>query len=209
MNQQRVAADAAEAGRLAIEAGLDVEMPNPFGYGDVLAAEVERGAVDVRHVDRCVRRVLRAKFEVGLFEHPYPTERIDIAAVAREGSDLSQELARRSIVLAKNSGLLPLSPGGLDVAVIGPHADAPSLQFPTYTYASWREANEAIIQGELGTMNGAEDMVTAWYEAISDGQDAHSLVQDRYGARSLVAELGEHARSDPDRTGLRPHPGPG
>ena len=195
VNQQRVASDAAQAGRLAIEAGLDVEFPNPFGYGDVLAAEVERGAVDVRHIDRCVRRVLRAKFEVGLFEHPYPTERIDIAAVAREGSDLSQELARRSIVLAKNSGLLPLSPGVLDVAVVGPHADAPSLQFPTYTYASWREANEAIIQGELGTMNGAEDTVTAWYETISDGQDAHSLVQDRYGARSLVAELGEHARS--------------
>ena len=171
-----------------------MEMPNPYGYGDVLAAEVERGAVDIRHVDRCVWRVLRAKFEVGLFEHPYPTERIDLAAVAREGSELSQELARRSIVLAKNSGILPLSPGGLHVAVVGPHADAPSLQFPTYTYASWREANEAIIQGELGTMNGAEDTVTAWYEAISDGQDAHSLVQDRYGARSLVAELGEHAR---------------
>ena len=67
----------------------------------------------MRHIDRCVRRVLRAKFEVGLFEYPYPTERIDIAAVAREGSDLSQELARRSIVLAKNSGLLPLSPGAL------------------------------------------------------------------------------------------------
>ena len=156
---------------------------------------MERGAVDVRHIDRCVRRVLRAKFEVGLFEHPYPTERIDVTVVAREGSDLSQELARRSIVLAKNSGLLPLSPGGLDVAVVGPHADAPSLQFPTYTYASWREANEAIIQGELGTMNGAEDTVTAWYETISDGQDAPSLVQDRYGARSLVAELGEHVRS--------------
>src|SRR5215207_3799615 len=195
VNQQQVATDAAEAGRLAIAAGLDVEMPNPFGYGDVLVSEVERGAVDVHQIDRCVRRVLRAKFEVGLFEHPYPTERIDVAAVAREGSDLSQELARRSIVLAKNSGILPLSPGALDVALIGPHADAPSLQFPTYTYASWREANEAIIQGELGTMNGAEDTVTAWYETISDGQDAHSLVQDRYGARSLLAELGEHARS--------------
>ena len=104
-------------------------------------------------------------------------------------------------MLAKNSGILPLSPDGLDVALIGPHADAPSLQFPTYTYASWREANEAIIQGELGTMNGAEDVVTAWYEAISDGQDAHSLVQDRYGARSLVAEFGEYARK------LRTEPG--
>jgi len=203
VNQQRAASDAAQAGRLAVEAGLDVEMPNPFGYGDVLAAEVERGAVDVRHVDRCVWRVLRAKFEVGLFEHPFPTERIDVAAVAREGSDLSDELARRSIVLGQNSGLLPLKPHGLDVAVLGPHADAPSLQFPTYTYASWREANEAILQGELGTMNGAEDTVAAWYEAISDGQDAHTLVRDRYGARSLVDEVAEHAlsvRSEPGCT---------
>ena len=189
VERQRVATDAGHAGRLAIEAGLDVEMPNPYGYGDVLAAEVDRGAVDVRHVDRCVWRVLRAKFEVGLFEHPYPTEQIDIRAAAQEGSELSQELARRSIVLAQNDGILPLSPDGLDIAVIGPHADAPSLQFPTYTYASWREANEAIVRGELGTMNGADDVVTAWYEAISNGQDGHSLVQDRYGARSLVAEV--------------------
>ena len=58
-------------------------------------------------------------------------------------------------------------------------------------------------------MNGAEDTVTAWYEAISDGQDAHSLVQDRYGARSLVAEIGEHARSIRTRTGLRSDPGAG
>jgi beta-glucosidase-like glycosyl hydrolase len=195
VGRQRVAADAGQAGRLAVEAGLDVEMPNPYGYGDVLAAEVERGAVDVRHVDRCVWRVLRAKFEVGLFEHPYPTNRIDIAAVAQEGSDLSQELARRSIVLGANDGILPLAPNILDVAVVGPHADAPSLQFPTYTYASWREANDAIARGELGTMNGADDVVTAWYEAIAKGQDGATLVQDRYGARGLATEIQRYARS--------------
>ena len=193
--RQRVAADAAEAGRLAIAAGLDVELPNPYAYGDVLAAEVERGAVDVRHVDRCVWRVLRAKFEVGLFEHPYPTERIDITAAAQEGSDLSWELARRSIVLAKNDGILPLTRAELNVAVIGPHADAPSLQFPTYTYASWREANDAVMRGELGTMNGADDVVTSWYDAISDGLDGHALVQDRYGARALAAEVQKHTRT--------------
>jgi beta-glucosidase len=195
VDRQRVAADAAAAGRLAIAAGLDVELPNPYGYGDVLAAEVERGAVEMRHVDLCVWRVLRAKFEVGLFENPYPTERIDVAAVAKEGGDLSLELARRSIVLGKNDGILPLAPGSLDIAVIGPHADAPSLQFPTYTYASWREANEAVMRGELGTMNGAEDTVTSWYEALFTRQDGHSLVQERYGARSLAAEIGGRARS--------------
>jgi beta-glucosidase len=195
VGRQRVAADARQAGRLAVEAGLDVEMPNPYAYGDVLAAEVARGAVDVRYVDRCVWRVLRAKFEVGLFEHPYPTERIDVAAVAEEGSDLSQELARRSIVLGKNDGILPLTPNGLDIAVIGPHADAPSLQFPTYTYASWREANDAVMRGELGTMNGADDVVATWYRTLFTAQDVHSLVKERYGARSLAVEIGEQARS--------------
>jgi hypothetical protein len=112
-----------------------------------------------------------------------------------EGSELSQELARRSIVLGQNDGILPLRPGGLDVAVIGPHADAPSLQFPTYTYASWREANEAVMRGELGTMNGADDIVAAWYGALFTPQDGHSLVRERYSARSLAQEIGEHARS--------------
>lgn len=188
VGRQRVAADAAAAGRLAVQAGLDVEMPNPWGYGDVLAAEVARGAVDIRDVDRCVHRVLRAKFEAGLFEHPYPAQRIDVAAAAREGSDLSQDLARRSIVLAKNDGLLPLSPG-LNVAVIGPHADAPSLQFPTYTYASWQEANEAVMSGELGTMNGAEDVVKDWYETLFTSFDKRAL------APSLAAAIGSYARS--------------
>ncbi|OHV31071.1 beta-glucosidase [Parafrankia soli] len=189
VDRQRITKDAAEAGRLAIRAGLDVEMPNPYGYGDVLAAEVERGVVDVRHVDDCVRRVLRAKFEVGLFEHPYPVESIDVAAAAREGADLSLELARRSIVLGQNNGILPLTPGGLDIAVIGPHADAPTFQFPTYTYVSWREANEAVMRGELGTMNGAEETVSAWYSALFGAWDGDSV------APSLAAEIGDHART--------------
>ena len=51
-------------------------------------------------------------------------ERIDVRAVAEEGRDLARELARRSVVLACNTGILPLASGDLEVAVIGPHADA-------------------------------------------------------------------------------------
>jgi beta-glucosidase len=193
VDRQRVTADPAGAAKLAIEAGLDVELPIPFAYGDVLAAEVERGAIDARHVDTCVSRVLRAKFEVGLFEHPYPTELIDVSAAAVEGSDLSEEMARRSVVLARNDGLLPFTPDELTVAVIGPHADAPSLQFPTYTYASWREANDAVMRGELGTMNGAEEVVSAWYKTLFSQQDGHRLVRERYGARSVADAVGDYA----------------
>ena len=203
VHRQRVATNAAEAGRLGISAGLDVELPKPYGYGDVLAAEVERGAVDIRQVDRSVWRVLRAKFELGLFEHPYPTERIDVAAAAGEGRQLSLELARRSVVLVKNDGILPLETGALRVAVIGPHADAPSLQFPTYTYLAWRQANEAIRRGELGTMLGADDDAGAWYNALFAPTDGHTLVRERHGARSLAEEVGGHApdvRAEPGCT---------
>lgn len=194
VDRQRVAEDAGEAACLAIRAGLDVEMPKPYAYGPVLAAEVAAGRAAVDDVDTSVLRVLRAKFELGLFENPYPAERIDVAAVAAEGTELSRELARRSVVLAKNDGLLPLPSGELKVAVIGPHADAAKLQFATYTYASWREATDAVTRGELGNMLGAEDVTTTWYKAMFEPVDPETLVHERFGARSLAEEIADHAQ---------------
>src|SRR5262249_42637525 len=76
VERQRAASTAGEATRLGIRAGLDVELPRPSAYGSTLAAEVEAGNIDLEDVDECVRRVLRAKFELGLFEHPYPAQHI-------------------------------------------------------------------------------------------------------------------------------------
>jgi beta-glucosidase-like glycosyl hydrolase len=195
VTRQRAAAGPAEAARLAIAAGLDVELPKAFAYGSVLAAEVERGNVDERDVDTSARRVLQAKFELGLFENPYPAEHIDVAAVAVEGKALSEQLARRSVVLAKNDGILPLSRGPLTVAVIGPHADAATLQFPTYTYPAWRQAVDAMSRGELGNMLGAEEIVRSWYDAPLSPVEIETFVRNHYGARTLSAEIAEFAGS--------------
>jgi beta-glucosidase-like glycosyl hydrolase len=193
VHRQEVARNAAEAARLALRAGLDVELPTPFAYGDVLAEEIRSGRVSPAELDLSVWRVLRAKFEVGLFEHPYPTERIDLAAAASEGTELSRELARRSIVLAANDGILPLEPGTLRVAVIGPHADAAALHFATYTYASWRQAADAQRAGAQGTMVGAEDPVLEWFGAVGPMMEPERLVHERHGARSLAEAVGEYA----------------
>ncbi|MDX3798261.1 glycoside hydrolase family 3 N-terminal domain-containing protein [Streptomyces sp. AK04-3B] len=192
VDRQRVADTAAEAACLAIAAGLDVEMPKPYGYGHVLAEEVRQGNADIADVDMSVWRVLRAKFELGLFESPYPAEHIDVAAVAAEGTELSQELARRSVVLAKNDGVLPLA-RGLRAAVIGPHADAAKLQFATYTYPSWREATDAVLDGQLGNMLGTDDVTTPWYRALVTPVDPERLVHERFGARSIVEEITDYA----------------
>lgn len=189
VTRQGVARDLGEAARLALEAGLDVEFPQPAAYGDRLLAEVEAGRLDVGVVDTSVRRVLEAKFRVGLFEQPYPREIIDLPAIAREGDELSLELARRGVVLLENDGVLPLAPAGARIAVVGPHADAPELQFAAYSYPSWRQAVDAIHFGGDTTMVGVDARADAWHQALLPQGEGSQLARERYATLSLADAL--------------------
>ena len=193
VTRQRAASGPAETARLAIQAGLDVELPVGYVYGAELATEVERGRVDIGDVNASVRRVLRAKFELGLFENPYPQERIDISSAAAEGRELSQELARRSVVLAKNDGTLPLRRDSLTVAVVGPHAQTAKYQFPTYTYPAWRDTVNAIHLGGDATMVGTGEAQGSWLKELLPSTDIEAMVRARYGTRPLAEEIGEFA----------------
>lgn len=195
VDRQRSAHDPAEAGRFAINAGLDVENPVQYGYGDVLAGEVKAGRVDEALVDVSVRRVLKAKFDLGLFENPYPAERIDVRTIADEGRDLSQELARRSVTLLRNEDLLPLPANSLDIAVIGPHADAVGLQFPTYTYPAFREMTTFMSGGGLGNMVGVDSGMAGWNSALFPPIANETFVRAGYGAVSLEDAVRPYARS--------------
>ena len=117
-------ADSAEAARRALAAGVDIELPDVQAYG-TLVAQVRQGQIAEAAVDTMVRRLLRAKFELGLFENAF----VDEGAADRiSGADSSRKLAldaaRQAIILLKNDqGLLPLVAERLSrVAVIGPHA---------------------------------------------------------------------------------------
>ena len=115
---------------------MDVELPAVYGYGPVLAKAVADGKVPESLLDESVRRVLRDKFALGLFDDPYVREDpVEIRAVASEGDELSRRLAAESVTLLKNErDLLPLSRDIAKVAVIGPHADGVEVGFPAYTY---------------------------------------------------------------------------
>lgn len=188
VERQKVAADAAEAGRLALAAGLDVELPTEFAFGSVLAEQVRTGAVRGEDVDVAVERVLRAKFDLGLFENPYPREHIDLDATNRRGDDLSRELARRAVVLLSNDGLLPLT-ADTAVAVVGPHATAAAYQFPTYTYPAYRAMVTRMSQGELGNAVGVDTANAAWHQALFPPEDVEELVRRRHGATALADDL--------------------
>jgi beta-glucosidase len=122
----RLAADKAGAAALALSAGIDIEMcAGTSGVYETLVESVRAGRVPEALVDRAVRRVLRVKFQAGLFENPYadPDQ-----AEARMGCARHRQLARtaaqQGLVLLRNQeNLLPLKPGLRTIAVIGPNAD--------------------------------------------------------------------------------------
>jgi beta-glucosidase len=125
-----VALDAATAARKALLAGVDMDMAGGT-YLNHLAAEVRAGRVKESSVDEAVRRVLRVKFAMGLFERPYAEERIDVDSLAGDDLELARVAAEESFVLLKNGGatcppILPLSASARTIALIGPLADAPA-----------------------------------------------------------------------------------
>lgn len=121
------AKDNAEAGELAVKAGVDMDMQGSV-YFDYLAAQVNQGLVSVQQVDKAVRRVLEMKYRLGLFEDPYRysnAEREKQEVYKAENLAAAQAVARKSMVLLKNKNqLLPLSKTDLTLAVIGPLADS-------------------------------------------------------------------------------------
>ncbi len=125
-----VAGSRAEAGKLALAAGVDMDMTSGI-YLDDLPALVRSGRIPVASVDRAVRRILRAKATLGLFDDPYhgaSVEREAAVLLAAEHRALAHRVAREAIVLLKNDGdLLPLAESAArhTIAVIGPLADDP------------------------------------------------------------------------------------
>jgi beta-glucosidase len=141
MSYHQVAASKAEAAQLALEAGIDVELPAPNCYGEPLREALAVGSVNTALVDRSVARLLRMKFALGLFENPY----VDADAAPAvfdtpEQRRLALRLAQKSIILLKNeTELLPLSRSLRRLAVIGPSSDSIRLLQGDYHYPTHLE----------------------------------------------------------------------
>lgn len=111
-----------EASATALEAGVDMDMMS-FGYDTYLEELVQEGTLPLAVVDEAVRRVLRVKFRLGLFENPYTPESPEESRfLLPEALETASALAAESMVLLKNDGILPLAAPG-KIAVVGPLAD--------------------------------------------------------------------------------------
>ncbi len=117
----------AQAGEQAINAGVDMDMQGAV-YMENLANSVAEGRVDTATIDRAVRRILEAKYRLGLFEDPYryaDAEREKATLYKPEFLEAARDVARRSMVLLRNEGdVLPLAAAAKKIAVIGPLGDS-------------------------------------------------------------------------------------
>ena len=177
-NYHNMAASPAEAARIALEAGLDIELPAIDAYKH-LEAEVEAGRLSESVIDISVLRVLEQKFALGLFERPYADEgKVDMAYGRATDNLLSRMAAEQSIVLLKNDGVLPFSKEIKRIAVVGPAADSARLLQGDYHYPAHHEilygAMPENAGGQPGANAGADSLAPMMSEAVSDSLNIKS-----------------------------------
>ncbi len=124
----RVAGNQKEAVQQAVSAGVDVHMSGD-GFVEPLVQLVTEGAIPIERIDRAVRKLLEAKFRLGLFENRYLDEKaVDHTLASKEHRQVALQLARESIVLLKNKGgILPLNKKTGSIFITGPNANNSSI----------------------------------------------------------------------------------
>src|SRR6185369_3062764 len=151
----RIAPNEKEATRQAIMAGIDMSMvPLDYSFADHLTALVKEGSVPQSRIDEAVRRILRVKFELGLFDKPMPDASLKAKFGLPEYREVSLEAARESITLLKNSNnVLPLAKT-TKVLVTGPTSDSLISLNNGWTYV-WQGSEESLYPKDRHTIRKA------------------------------------------------------
>lgn len=172
-----VAADTLEASKISLEAGVDMDMQAGF-FQTSLQRLVANGQVDVNLIDTAVKRILKIKFELGLFDDPFRycnPEREANEIMSTENLEAAKDMARKSVVLLKNENqLLPLDNNIKTIAVIGPLGD------------------------------GRRELIGSW-SAAGDWTKAVTLVeglQQRFPSSTILYEKGCDIQSE-DKSGFQ------
>ena len=202
-----IAASPEDAARLALKAGVDIDLPSPGAYA-TLTQQVRDGRVPLSSIDAAVRRLLTLKFRAGLFEHPFADP--EQAAAVTDTPDaraLALKAAQRAIVLLKNDGTLPLQlPEGKTpvIAVIGPNAAVARLG----GYSSQPPIAVSILDGIRAKVGARAKVVFAqgvkitanddwWADEVqlADPKENHRLIDEAVaaarGADQIVLAIGD------------------
>ncbi|MGH9328603.1 MAG: glycoside hydrolase family 3 C-terminal domain-containing protein [Terriglobia bacterium] len=194
-----------EAGALALWAGVDVNETYSEAYMGPLVENVEEGRVPVSLVDRAVRRVLRVKFRLGLFQHPYvDPDRAVTVVHSKAHQELALRAAREGIVLLKDEHhLLPLKKNLRSIAVIGPDADNWVNQLGDYSPSVVPQHIMTVLQGVKEEASPNVKVVYAeGCEVLgNDRSGFRKAVKAAKGADVAIVVVGEQfsSQSPPER----------
>lgn len=194
---QKVGESVTEAGLMCMEAGMDVEMQNCVGFNEELKEWFRSGRANMEILDRAVRRILEAKFRMGIFEHPYALENeaLQEAFYRKEDEGILLRAALESLILLKNNGVLPFNPNGRKIAVVGCHAQNARCFFGGYTHISMMEAVHAVANSiagmKAGSVEGREMITVPGTQIQSDETEAFDgvLRQLKPDCPNLLEEL--------------------
>ena len=207
-----VANDGATAARKAILAGVDMDMESN-SYHENLAQLVRTGQVPEANVDEAVRRALRVKFALGLFQHPYADQQHEVAAMLQpESVTLARTTAERSFVLLKNSAVpdgtsvLPLSARAQTIALIGPLADDATNMLGSWA-AVGKDSDVVTLRAALTQRLGADHVryaKGAEIEGVTDTGFSEAVAAARQSDVVIMA-LGEDANKMTGEAASRAH----
>ena len=195
--RDRVAATPKDAVRIAVLAGVDMSMvPYDFSFAELLLQCVKEGSVPMSRIDDAVRRILRVKMQVGLFDRPRPDPAMKAEFDKPEFHEANLAAAREALVLLKNEGVLPL-PKGRRLLVTGPNADLLSVLNGGWSL-TWQGNKEELyprskltILKALRSLNsgGSVEYVKGveWEKEI----DIRAAVSAAASADAIIAVIGE------------------
>ncbi|MBT1685807.1 glycoside hydrolase family 3 N-terminal domain-containing protein [Dawidia soli] len=193
-----IAEDTASAAALALEAGVDMDMQAGF-YNDALAQLVKAGKLKESLIDEAVRRILRKKFELGLFDDPYrysSEQREKETLMSAANLEAARDVARKSMVLLKNDKqLLPLKKDVKKLAVIGPLADARKEMIGSWCAAGdWHKAS-TLLEGVKQAVSPGTQVLYAKGCAIDNDstQSIAQAVRTAQQADVVILAVGEGA----------------
>src|SRR3546814_5803 len=141
------AKDLQQAGEQAINAGVDMDLQGAV-FMEYLAKSIAEGKVDVARIDAAVKAILEMKYRLGLFEDPYrySNEAREKATVYRpDFLEAARDVARKSMVLLKNEGALPLAASAKSIAVIGPLGDSKADMIGSWSAAGDRKTRPVTL----------------------------------------------------------------
>ena len=189
-----------EAGALALQAGVDLNITYEPAYMGPLIQSLQDGRIPMALVDRAVRRILELKFRLGLFEHPYvDLDHAKQVMHSAEHQKLALEAAREGIVLLRNEGnLLPLKKNLKTIAVIGPNADNADNLLGDYSPQVVPQHVATILDGIKAKVGASARVVYAKGCNVNDPDKSGfpRAVEAAKGADIAIVVAGEQARRE-------------